>query len=140
VRAAATLAGIPAMLALSGFVLFSGPVLELVYGDYYRAGAVVLVLLSVGKVVNVWAGSCGIVLTMTGHQSTLLVITLLSGLLTVAGAAWAVRDYGAEGVAVVTSAALALQNLLMLIYARRKAGIWTHATLSPKEIRGALLK
>jgi O-antigen/teichoic acid export membrane protein len=140
VRAAATLAGIPAMLALSGFVLFSGPVLELVYGDYYRAGAVVLILLSVGKVINVWAGSCGIVLTMTGHQAALLGITLLSGLLTVSGAAWAVQDYGAEGVAVVTSSALALQNLLMLIYARRRVGIWTHATLSLKEIRGALSK
>ena len=44
----ATLTGIPAWLASVGSIFFAGPILGLVYGNYYREGAMVLALLSIG--------------------------------------------------------------------------------------------
>ena len=137
-RSTATLAGVPAFLLLLVFVFFSSPLLGIVYGDYYRAAAFILILLSVGRVVNVWAGSCGVVLMLTGHQNTMMAITVVTGVLTVLGSLWLVGGYGAEGVAVVTTVMLVVQNLLMLLFAKRRVGVWTHATFSPTEIREAL--
>lgn len=136
-RSTATLAGVPAFLLLLVFAFLSGPLLGIVYGDFYRAAAFILILLSVGRMVNVWAGSCGVVLMLTGHQNTMMGITVVTGLLTVLGSLWLVGGYGAEGVAVVTTVMLVVQNLLMLLFARIRVGVWTHATFSPAEIRQA---
>jgi O-antigen/teichoic acid export membrane protein len=125
-RAMATLAGIPAFLLLLFFILLGEPIMGLVYGDYYRAGALVLALLSVGQLANVWAGSCGITLMMSGHQTTMMLITIFSGLFVVCGAAWAVQNYGMIGVASTAATGMVLQNVLMLFMARVQTGVWTH--------------
>jgi len=125
-RPMATLAGIPALLVLLGFVFFGGPILGLVYGGYYGAGAPVLVLLSAGQLVSVWVGSCAITLAMTGHQALLMGVTLLCGVATVLAGLALVGGYGPEGVAVAAAGGLALQNLLLWLAARHATGIWTH--------------
>lgn len=137
-RPIATLTGVPALLMLLTFVVAGGPILGLVYGDFYRGGATVLALLSFGKLTSVWSGSCGLTLQMTGHQTLIMCISILSGLLFVAGALWAVRDFGAVGVASVAAASVTLQNVLMLLAARWKTGVWTHAALSVGPIRKLL--
>jgi O-antigen/teichoic acid export membrane protein len=53
IRSLATLAGIPCFLASVGCIFFAGPILGLVYGNYYREGALVLALLSVGLLTTV---------------------------------------------------------------------------------------
>jgi O-antigen/teichoic acid export membrane protein len=128
-RTTATLAGLPAFLVLVGFVLLGGPLLGLIYGAYYSAGAVVLALLSLGQLVNAWAGSCGMTLVMTGHQRTMMNITAASGIVTIAAGIGVVEPYGITGVAVAAAAGLTLQNVLMWLMARRKTGIWTHASV-----------
>src|ERR687894_697231 len=75
-RNTAALTGIPAFLASIVCIFFASPILDLVYGNYYREGAVVLALLSIGLFANVCAGSCGIVLAYTGHQKTQMMITI----------------------------------------------------------------
>lgn len=125
-RATATLAGIPAFLMLAVFILFGGPILGLVYGGYYREGATVLALLSLGQLANAWAGSCGITLMMTGHQTTMMVITVVSGI--IAGVACAVfaSKYGATGAAAAGAAGFVLQNISMWLGTRFTTGMWTH--------------
>jgi O-antigen/teichoic acid export membrane protein len=125
-RPMATLAGIPALLVLLGFVLLGGPLLGLVYGGYYSAGATVLVLLSVGQLVSVWVGSCALTLAMTGHQSLLMGITVCCGVATVVAGLSLVGRYGSEGVAAAAAGGLALQNILLWLAARYAIGIWTH--------------
>jgi O-antigen/teichoic acid export membrane protein len=134
-RAAATLAGIPAFLVLGVFVVAGAPILGWLFGDYYRAGATVLALLSAGKLVSVWAGSCGLMLQMTGHQATMMWITIFTGLLMILGAVVVVGNYGATGVAAAAAASLALQNVLMLMFSKKRVGVWTHPTLSRSSIR-----
>ena len=137
-RPIATLAGIPALLALVVFALAGGPILGLVYGDFYREGAAVLALLTLGKLAAVWAGSCGLTLQMTGNQTLLMWISVVSGLVFVAGALWAVQGYGAVGVAGVAALSLAFQNLLTVLAARWRTGIWTQGTFSAAAVKRLL--
>jgi O-antigen/teichoic acid export membrane protein len=129
-RTFSTVSGVPALAFLAGFMLLGGPVLGLVYGDYYRSGALVLVLLSAAKVAAVWAGSCGLVLQMTNHHAQMLRVSLLTSPLSVAGALLLVRDYGPVGVASAAAATTILQNVILVLVARRMTGMWTHVVLS----------
>jgi O-antigen/teichoic acid export membrane protein len=107
----------------------------LFYGDFYRQAAPILLVLSLGQVVNVWAGSCGMALMMTGHQTWVLRILMLKGFFLVIASLLVVQDHGAMGVAVVSAIGLVLQNALMLVAAKRKIGVWTQASFSPKMLR-----
>jgi len=139
-RTFSTLAGVPSMVVLAGFMMLGGPILGVVYGDYYRAGALVLVLLSAAKLVAVWSGSCGLVLQFTGHQMSMLRISVLTSSLFIAGALLAAQDYGAVGVACVAAAATTLQNVILVQVAKRKTGMWTHVSFSLSLLRKALSK
>lgn len=129
-RAVATTAGIPAFLLLTVFILFGGPIMSLIFGEYYREAAILLVLLSLGQMVHVWAGAGGQVLMMTGHQTTMMMATLITGLLTVAVAIWAVQQYGTIGVASAAAGGIFLQKMVMLFVVRKKVGVWTHAGIT----------
>ncbi len=135
-RAGATLAGLPALGILAVFLLFGPSVLETVYGPDYRDAATYLAILSTGRVLAVWAGSCGVALMMTGHQRAMMAITLVSGSISIAGGLFAAPRFGAIGVAVTTSTAQVLQNLLQLILVRRRLGIWTTIQFSPRALIG----
>jgi O-antigen/teichoic acid export membrane protein len=125
-RGMATLTGIPAWLASMGCIFFAGPILELVYGPYYREGAVVLALLSIGLFASVCAGSCGIVLAYTGHQKTLMVITVAISIATLIAMLAAVEPYGIVGVAMAKTIGQILQNGIVLLVVKQKTGMWTH--------------
>jgi O-antigen/teichoic acid export membrane protein len=141
VRATATVAGVPAFVVLTIFLLFGGPIMGLIFGDPYRAAAPLLALLSIGYLANVWTGSCGVTLSMTGHQTVLMRITLVSGVISVGGSLLVVNRFGTVGVASVVGATAVLQNIWMWVAARYHAGIWTHATIpSRQEIRSVLSK
>jgi len=139
-RITATIAGIPAFGIVLVFILFSGPILGLVYGDFYRAGSTVLMLLSLAQLINVWAGSCGLTLIMTGHQATLMWVTALCGLIAVCGSLLLVQRYGPVGVAGAAAFAMFLQNVLMLLAAKAKTGMWTHVKISVAVLKYDLLR
>jgi O-antigen/teichoic acid export membrane protein len=125
-RGMATLTGIPAWLASMGCIFFAGPILGLVYGNYYREGAVVLALLSIGLFASVCAGSCGIVLAYTGHQKTLMVITIATSAASLIAMLATVEPYGIAGVAMSKTAGQVLQNGIVLLVVKQKTGMWTH--------------
>ena len=139
-RSFSTLSGVPSLLVLIVFMLLGGPILGLVYGPDYQSAAMVLVLLSVGKLAAVWAGSCGAVLQFTGHQGSMLRVNLLTSPLFIIGALLVVRDYGPIGIASMTAAITILQNAALVLVARRKTGMWTHVSLSPSRLRKSLSK
>jgi len=139
VRATATMAGVPAFVVLTTFLFFGGPIMALVFGEPYAAGSPILALLSVGFLVNVWTGSCGVTLSMTGHQTVLMRITVVSGILSVGACLLVVNRFGTIGVASVVGATAVFHNLSMWIAARYYTGIWTHATIPSREdIRSVL--
>jgi O-antigen/teichoic acid export membrane protein len=80
-RTFSTLAGVPSLLVLIVFMLLGGPILGLVYSKpIYSSETAVLVLLilSAAKLTAVWAGSCGLVLQFTGHQTSMLRVSVLT--------------------------------------------------------------
>lgn len=129
-RAVATLSGIPAFVVVLGCIFLGGPILGLVFGDYYRAGASVLALLSTAVLVSVWVGSCHMSLMMTGHQKGLMVITLSWGIVIVVSSLALVGPYGIKGVAAIVAAGVALQNISVLLWAKRVTGMWTHVGIT----------
>lgn len=145
-RSFSTLCGVPSLLLLIAFVLLGGPILGLVYGDRLfppgsldvQQGRKVLVLLSAGKLAAVWSGSCGTVLQFTGHQISMLRLNLLTSPLAIIGALLLVRDYGPIGVASMTAAITVLQNVALVLVARRKTGMWTHVSFSLAPLRKGL--
>ena len=147
-RSFSTLSGVPSLLVLILFMLLGGPILGLVYGAKLfppgslaiHQGAIVLVLLSAGKLAAVWAGSCGAVLQFTGHQRSMLRVNLLTSPLFIIGALLVVRDYGPIGIASMTAAITVLQNAALVLVAKRKTGMWTHVSLSPSRLRKSIAK
>ena len=134
-RAGATLAGIPSFAILMVF-MFAGPwVLETVWRrPIFREAAPILVVLSIGRLVAVWAGSAGVTLMMTGHQRAMMVTTLGSAAFSVGAGIAGAAMYGAIGVAVATASAQILQNTLQLTLVHRRLGMWTMIHLSPREL------
>jgi O-antigen/teichoic acid export membrane protein len=134
-RAGATLAGIPSFAILLVFVLFGPWVLETVWSKpIYREAAPILVVLSLGRLVAVWAGSAGVTLMMTGHQRAMMVTTLASAGVSVGAGIAGGALYGAIGVAVATASAQVLQNTMQLILVHQRLGVWTMIHLSPREL------
>jgi hypothetical protein len=65
----------------------------------------------------------------------MLRVNLLTSPLFIVGALLVVRDYGPIGVASMTAAITVLQNMALVLVAKRKTGIWTHVSLSPSRLR-----
>jgi O-antigen/teichoic acid export membrane protein len=121
-RTFSTLAGIPSLLVLIVFMLLGGPILGLVYGKpiYHSDTAVlVLLILSAAKLTAVWSGSCGLVLQFTGHQRSMLRVSVLTSPLFFVVAILATQRYGPVGVACAAGATTALQNVIMVLLANK---------------------
>ena len=131
-RAIATLAGIPTLLILIVFLFFGRQVLGTLYAPFYAQAAPILGVLSLARLVSVWTGSCGVALMMTGHQRAMMYLTIGTGLCSVAMGILLAPHFGAMGVAVATSSAQIIQNLVQLFLAKRLVGVWTCVYLTPK--------
>jgi O-antigen/teichoic acid export membrane protein len=125
-RMVATLTGLPSLIILGALVLFGDSILGAFFGEYYQTGGAVLAVLSIGQLANVWAGSCGLTLMLTGHQSTMMAITVTCGAFTAILAWFLVSRYEGLGVAIAASSGMILQNILMLLFAKNSIGVWTH--------------
>lgn len=126
-RFAASLAAVPAILVLIVLTIWGGPILASLFGEFYAAGALVLLILNFGQLANAWTGACVQLLVMTGHQKALLVFSMAAGLLAL-GLAWLTAPrFGMIGVAVSFSLAVGVLNLLAAWYGQRRVGIRTYA-------------
>ena len=140
-RGAATLAGIPAAAVLTFFALFGPWVMEMIANADYREGASVLAILAVGRLVNVFTGSCGITLMMTGHQKIVMTSTLIFSLASALIGWWIGARYPVEAIAWVYTCGLSAHNIVMWLAARKVTGLWTHVGwVRPSEIQSMLRK
>lgn len=127
VRTTATLSGLIAVPVLLVVFFAAGPILGIAYGDYYRGGATVLVLLCAGQTLNVLAGPGAVVLMMTGGQREVMAISALCGMFVAGGGALLGNSYGSPGIALAAAMAGPLHGLFCLAAVRRRNGIWCHA-------------
>ena len=125
-RSTATLIAIPASVVFVSFLFWGREILTYVYGEYYSSGYQALVTTSLGYWVFVLAGSSGLTLMMSGYQKVIMRITLFTGILSLILMYIFTPRFGYNGLAVVVSITIMLQNLMVLLYVRIKIGIWTH--------------
>jgi O-antigen/teichoic acid export membrane protein len=121
------LALIPAVLLALAFVLFGRQILGLAFGDYYAAGAVVLVILALGQIVSVAVGSSGYVLMMAGRHVDLMWCSVFGASVTIVACFVGGRTAGLEGLAVGAAFGASVQQLSKLVFARIRLGFWSHA-------------
>ncbi|WP_238397728.1 lipopolysaccharide biosynthesis protein [Anatilimnocola aggregata] len=124
-RGAATLAAIPAIGALVALVTFPGQIAALIFGPFYATAAPILVLLSLGQIAFVSAGSAELTLMMTGQQRSALAVNCFTSLALALAGILATQQFGVIGLAAATTSVGALQVLLFVICVKRSIGVWT---------------
>lgn len=105
------------------FALFGSPIVTLLYGPDYGPAVPLMLILTVGYLVNCLFGPTGTVLSMTGHER---LAAKVLGVMAAANAALCIvlaPKYGAIGVATITASTIAGYQVVMRIAQRRLLGI-----------------
>jgi O-antigen/teichoic acid export membrane protein len=130
IRSTAMIAGIPAFIALLIVFFWGDIILGIIYGDYYRQGALVFTMMGVGQLVNVWSGSSGMLLNMTGHQYAAMKITVSSSIVVISIALLSIKNFGILGAALAAASGIVFQNTVLVIYGHRVIGIKSYIKFS----------
>ncbi len=108
---------------LAGVMVVFAPTLLRIFGRDFEAGWPILVIGTVGQLVNCAVGSVGYLLLMAGHQRSLVKIqTTMTGVMICLGILLVPR-WGIIGAAVASAAGNLFSNLWYLVAVRRKLGM-----------------
>ncbi len=130
-RTGATYAAVLTSAAWVPMLLVPGPLLGAVYGSAFRAGAPILLLLTIGNISNVVSGLCGTALTMSRHERVVANVQWLAvGMRVVVGSAVAIT-FGGTGLAVSSAAISTGMYVVMWTITRRRMGLNTLLTFRP---------
>lgn len=113
------------LLLISVIIIFHRYILEF-FGEEFLAGSIILLILSIGQVVNSLSGSVGVILQMTGHQTKFRNFVLIALITNIILNLIFTPIYGAIAIAVSTVISMALWNLLGTIYLKKKLNIITY--------------
>ncbi|EJI1385723.1 MULTISPECIES: oligosaccharide flippase family protein [Vibrio] len=118
-RANVGLAIVPVIIC----TLFPEFVMQL-FGGEFLAAAPLLVVLSLGQLVNVATGSVGFLLLMSGHERTMKYITISSGTVSICLLVTLCQMFGVIGAAWAMAIGMAIQNLAALYFVKRYLGFF----------------
>ncbi len=127
-KATAGLALVGALLVGVVYLIAGRWILETLFGsEFFGGGWTVLMILTVGQILQTYAGSCGYALLMTGNHRAYASIVAVSVPMTVTLQVVGFEIGGIEGLAAATALMLSLQNFVQMIVVRRRAGFSTRA-------------
>jgi O-antigen/teichoic acid export membrane protein len=95
------------------------------FGEEFRAGGIALLITMAGQFFNVFAGSVGAILNMTGRQKVFRNIIFISTAFNIILCAILIPRMGLNGSAIASMAFMASWNLLSMIYIFRDMKIHT---------------
>ena len=107
---------------ISAIIIFPSEILSL-FGKEYTSGAIVLIILVFGQLINVMTGSVGFLLSMTKYENVLRNQTMLTALVVLPLGVYLISSFGLFGAAITTSISIALHNLLLAFSVHSKLGI-----------------
>ncbi len=112
---------------------FSSKGIMSVYGPEFASGAVVLMILSVGQLVNVGTGPVGMLFEMTGKQRITLFLGLILVILNFLLNLWLIPLFGATGAALATTISVTaiFTILLSLVYRMYKIRVYDRYFIRP---------
>ena len=130
VRGMATIAGIPSLFIV--FILLTMPELMLlwIFGETFVPAAESLRVLSLGAAVFVITGSCGLVLTMTGHERAAMWSSLTSGAVYLIAAPLLIERFGTLGAAIGATGLQFFTNVSGMLLVYYHEHIWTGMSFS----------
>ncbi len=105
------------------YFLFSHQILS-IFGKEFIQGAVALIILSVGQLINSASGSVGHVLEMTGHHLVFRNIVFIASMINICLNFLLIPMYGYNGAAIATAVSMVLWNILALVYAKLKFNLF----------------
>lgn len=111
------------LLTVLPLAIFGKTILQC-FGEEFVAGFPILLVLLVGVAVNALCGSVGYMLHMTGHQRDMGIAAVVALCLNLLLCLLLVPRYGIFGTAIANAVAIAVCNLLMLLFVRWRLGIW----------------
>lgn len=104
------------------FLLMGKSILTL-WGDAFSESYVPLMILCSGQFLNVATGCSGMLLIMCGHEKIHRNISLVSLTTNILLNFFLIINFGIVGAAVATALTVGLENILKVIYAKKKVGI-----------------
>ena len=110
---------------LPGVVLlaFAGPFLGIVFGDEYRIAAVSLQILVVGQCINVFFGSVGTLLNMTGFEKESSRGMIIAIIINIALNLILIPAFGLNGAALSSMLSIFFWNFILRHYVKTRVGI-----------------
>ena len=105
------------------FLIFSGEKILIVFGHDFVAAKTALVILAVGRLVDVALGSAALVLSMTGYERIVAVTFASLAMINVILNSFLIPRYGIEGAAFASIISLVAAKLFLSRYIRSKAGL-----------------
>lgn len=125
----------PGLVFGLGYFLAGETLLKWIFGEPYIDSLTVLKILTIGYMVKLFAGSSQALLMMTGHGTTTMIVSIISGVILVVGCLSVGGRYGMTGIAVVSVLALSLHSILNLLFAWIHVGIWTVPWIRATQIK-----
>ena len=95
------------------------------FGDEFIVGATVLIILSLGQLVNSLSGSVGNLLKMTNYHKLFQNIMIVAVVLNIALNYFLIPIYRMEGAAIASAISVSFINITAVIYAKKKLDILT---------------
>ncbi|WP_456399498.1 flippase [Persephonella sp.] len=109
------------------FLIFPKPILG-IFGEEFRAGAVALMILTVGQFVNAAVGSVGYILQMTGKQKIFQNIIFLASIINLILNFVFIPKIGIIGAAIASAIAVSFINIIPFFLVRYYYGFYTLPT------------
>jgi len=112
--------------------IFNEPILN-IFGSEFTTGALVLIIIMGGELVNASTGLVGAIILMSGRSGVVLINSVIQFLLIASLAWWLTPIYGAVGTAFAYSVSLVIMNIARIIqlYQFEKIHPYKFSTLKP---------
>ncbi|MFO1152238.1 MAG: oligosaccharide flippase family protein [Rhodospirillales bacterium] len=133
-RATATAGFLFALPFTALFVFFPKTIMGTVYGPSFEAGAVVLILLAIGRFSGAASGNRIQLLQMTGNHALITKNSIVFMLISFALCVALVGEYGPEGVAAGAAISMIVRNFVLSHYCRKLVGVSTFPSFRPADL------
>ena len=116
---------IASLFALPVFTIlfFYGDSILWLFGETFTVGHKALIILGIGALCNVFSGSVGFLMSMTGHQIQSAYIFGIACLLNILLNILLIPTFGIEGAAVATCISMIFWNITLALYLKMKINI-----------------
>jgi O-antigen/teichoic acid export membrane protein len=104
-------------------LVVTGHLLLNLFGEAFTTGYGVLVVLSVGRIVNSWTGPVVLLMTMTGHQTVAVKLQAVNAVASVLLNITLIPPFGMIGAALASSSIVVIWNLAMYWNVRQRLKI-----------------